>query len=110
MTQIEAGERVGIDQATLGRIERGIIPYNQDFIERAALAYGCDPEDLLSIDPLKPDPPKLVYEALKHVSRAKQEEVVAPSRACTRTRASDAVSHGGGTGRKKNMRSTHFHA
>lgn len=75
LSQEAAVERLDIDRSTLSRIERGETPYDQDFLEKAALAYGCDPEDLLSIDPLKPDPPKLIFDALKQASREKQEEV-----------------------------------
>lgn len=55
LSQEKAAERIGIDYTTLGRIERGILPYNQDFLERAALAYGADdPGDLLTINPMEP--------------------------------------------------------
>jgi transcriptional regulator with XRE-family HTH domain len=76
LTQTQAGERVDIDQATLGRIERGVLPYNQDLLERLALAYGCDVSDLLEIDPLKPDPPRLVYEKLRHAPPAMQKRAI----------------------------------
>lgn len=76
LSQTEAAERVEIDQTTLGRIERGVVPYNQDFLERLALAYGCDVEDLLSVDPLKPDPPKLVYNRLRAAPKAVQEQAL----------------------------------
>ena len=75
LTQEEAAARVDIDRTTLGRIEKGALPYNQDFLEKAAEAYGCEPEDLIMIDPLRPDPPKLVYDALKHASPSRQQEV-----------------------------------
>jgi transcriptional regulator with XRE-family HTH domain len=65
LTLAKASERVDIDGTTLGRIERGELPYNQDFLERLAHAYGCDPADFLNIDPLKPDPPRLVYSRLQ---------------------------------------------
>ncbi len=77
LTQEEAAERVGVTQATLTRIERGVIPYNHDFLERLALAYGCDPEDLLSIDPLKPDPPRLIYDRLKLAPKDVQDQAIA---------------------------------
>lgn len=76
LTQDQASERVEIDQATLGRIERGVLPYNQDLLERLALAYGCDVSDLLDIDPLKPDPPRLVYDKLRHASPAMQKRAL----------------------------------
>lgn len=65
LTQEQAAERVEIDRTTYSRIEAGKLPYNQDFLERLALALGCDIPDILSVDPLKPDPPKLVYDRLR---------------------------------------------
>ncbi len=55
LTQEKAAERVGIEQPTLSRIERGISPYSQDFLERLADAYMCEPADLLIRNPLAPD-------------------------------------------------------
>jgi transcriptional regulator with XRE-family HTH domain len=50
----------------VSRVETGDSPYDQDFLEKAALAYGCDPEDLLAIDPTIPvDPLKLIWSNLE---------------------------------------------
>ena len=73
MTLEQVAERVEVDTSTVGRIERGEIPYNQDFLERVAFAYGCEVTDLLSVDPLRPDPPKLVYERLKAAPKELQD-------------------------------------
>lgn len=77
LTQEQAADRVGISRTTIGRIESGKIPYNQDFLEKAALAYGCDVTDLLSVNPLQPDPPKLVYSRLKAAPKPIQEYALA---------------------------------
>lgn len=53
LTQEQAAERIGIDYTTLGRIERGLVPYSQALLEAAAEAYGCEPWDLLNVDPTK---------------------------------------------------------
>lgn len=37
--------------ATLGRIERGLIPYNQALLEGLAELYRCEPGDLIMRDP-----------------------------------------------------------
>ena len=50
----QASERMEIHHSTLSRIENSKSPYNQDFLERAALAYGCDPVDFLKNDPTRP--------------------------------------------------------
>jgi len=75
MTQDDVAERIEVDRTTLSRVERGESPYDQDILEKLALAFGCEAEDLLSIDPLAPDPPKLVYEAVRRAPPDKQEEV-----------------------------------
>jgi len=77
LTQETVAGEIGIDRTTVGRIETGELPYNQDFLEKAALLYGCDPEDLLAIDPLRPDPPKLVYDRLKNASPEAQRRAIA---------------------------------
>lgn len=77
LTQEAAADRIGIDRTTVGRIEKGELPYNQDFLERAALVYGCDPEDLIGINPLQPDPPRLVYDRLRQASPDLQKRAVA---------------------------------
>lgn len=55
LTQEQAAERLDIDQSTLSRIERGITPYDQDFVEKAAFAYLCEPSDLIMRNPLDDD-------------------------------------------------------
>ena len=76
LSQEEAADRLETTQGTLSKIERRELPYNQDFLEKAAMAYGCDPEDLLSINPLKPDAPRLVYERLRHASPVMQKRAL----------------------------------
>ncbi len=74
--QIDVAEAIGVKQSTLSRAETGKTPYDQDLLEKLALQYGCDPADLLTIDPLKPDPPRLVYDRLRHASKEDQEQVM----------------------------------
>lgn len=52
LTQEQAADRMEIDRTTLGRVERRLIPYNQETLEAAAEAYSCDPWDLLNVNPL----------------------------------------------------------
>ena len=73
----QAAERLEITEGTLSRIERGESPYNQDFLERAALAYGCEASELLSIDPLRPDAPRLVYDRLRGATKEVQGRALA---------------------------------
>lgn len=53
LTQERVAERLGISPTTWGRIEKGDVPYNQDFLEEAAFALQCDIWDLLNRDPTK---------------------------------------------------------
>lgn len=47
-----SAEMIGVTHGLLSKIERAKKPYNQAFLEAAADAYGCEPSDLLEIDPL----------------------------------------------------------
>lgn len=76
LTLEEAAERMDIHYTTLLRIERGQSPYNQDFLERAALAYGCEPTDLLDNNPNAWNVPKLVYDAVKAAPAEKQRQAL----------------------------------
>jgi len=57
LTQDEAAERIGVTQSKLSRIEKGISPYDQDFLEEAALAYGVSIDTLITRHPIIPTPP-----------------------------------------------------
>lgn len=76
LNQTQAAERLDIDQSTLARIERGNLPYNEDFINRAALAYGCEPSDLLSLNPLKPDKPRVVLTMVRGAPEDMQDRAI----------------------------------
>lgn len=54
-TQEQAAPLLGIDQSTLSRLERGISPYDQDFLEKAAFVYMCEPQDLIMRNPKDQD-------------------------------------------------------
>lgn len=77
LTQEEVADRVEVDRTTVGRIERGEVPYNQDFLERLALAYGCEPTDLLTVNPLAPEPSAVFASRLRRAPRAVQERALA---------------------------------
>lgn len=53
LTQEQVAEIVGQTATTVGRIEKNDIPYNQDFLEQVADAFGCSVSDLLNADPEK---------------------------------------------------------
>jgi transcriptional regulator with XRE-family HTH domain len=69
-------ELIEIDHSTLSRVERGQSPYDQDILEKLSLVYGCEPPDLLAINPMQPDPPKLVYDRLRAAPPAVRERAL----------------------------------
>jgi transcriptional regulator with XRE-family HTH domain len=53
-TLVQAAEYLHMTHASLSKIERGLVPYNQDLLERLAEFYMCDPADLIVRDPTDP--------------------------------------------------------
>lgn len=53
LTQEQAGDRLSMDRSNLSRVEAGKIPYGQGLLEAAAEAYGCEPWDILNVNPFK---------------------------------------------------------
>lgn len=64
-TQADVAEYLDSDQSSISNLETYKTPYDQDSLERLAIFFGCDTDDLLHVDPLKFDPPRLVYSALR---------------------------------------------
>lgn len=54
MTQEQLSERVGVVRAQLSKIETGVRKYDQEFLERAAVALDCEITDLVGRDPTQP--------------------------------------------------------
>jgi transcriptional regulator with XRE-family HTH domain len=48
-------ERIGVTHPTLSRVERGLLPFNQDLLELLAEQLMCEPADLLMRDPTDPN-------------------------------------------------------
>jgi len=67
LTQEEAADQIELSQATLSRIETGTYPYTQDFLEKAALAYTCEPAELIMRDPLHTDTLWSIVDQLREV-------------------------------------------
>lgn len=76
LTQEQLAERISVSAPTLGRIENGKLPYNQDFIELAAIALRCEPADIIMRKPGS-DSPWSILEGLKKAPPRKQEEIKA---------------------------------
>lgn len=74
LTQAQAAERIEVDQSTLSRIERGEVPYDQDFLEKAAFAYNCEPADLIMRNPAQPDAVWSILDNLRKADPAQREQ------------------------------------
>ena len=77
LTQEQAAERLDITQATLSRIERGLHPYSQDFLEKAAEAYHCEPQDLLMRNPSDKGAVWSITDNLRKATKAEREQIAA---------------------------------
>lgn len=73
LTQEKAADRLGITQASLSRLETGKQPYSQDFLERAAEAYGTDPASILMRNPLDKEAPWSIENKLKSLPPAERQ-------------------------------------
>jgi transcriptional regulator with XRE-family HTH domain len=76
----EAAERAGTSHPNLSKVERGLVPYNQDILEALALVYGCDPADLLIRDPSAP--PNL-YSLLARADEQQRRQIFRVAEAIT---------------------------
>lgn len=48
--------RVPMDKGNLSKVERSLLPYNQEMLERLAEALQTEPASLLMRDPTAPEP------------------------------------------------------
>lgn len=67
--------RVPMDKGNLSKVERGLLPYNQDMLERLADALGTDPASLLMRDPTDPDGIWSIWDQAKPGERRQIAEV-----------------------------------
>jgi transcriptional regulator with XRE-family HTH domain len=69
LTQDQLADRIGISRVMVSKIERGLNPYHQAFLEAAAEALMCEPADLLVRDPSKPEAIWSVWESIPPLVR-----------------------------------------
>ena len=69
MTQEELGELAGMSGGNVSLIERGAINYTTESLDKLATALGCEPGDLLKIDPGKLDELDAVLAAIPSEQR-----------------------------------------
>jgi transcriptional regulator with XRE-family HTH domain len=74
MTLEAVGEAVNLSHAQLGRIERGLQPYNQELLEALADLYGTTPASLLMRDPTQPDSMWSLWDQAKEAERQETEK------------------------------------
>lgn len=75
LTQDQAAERIGISRGNYGRIEVGKVPYNQDFLENCAVAFGCGLSDLLERAPSGDSQSETLVDLLRDASPAQREQI-----------------------------------
>lgn len=69
-------EMIGMTHQNLGKIERGVVPYNQVLLENLAEALTCSPADLIIRDPSRTDAVWDLWETLKPVERTQAINVI----------------------------------
>lgn len=69
LTQEQLAERIGIERSYLSRIESGARDYDQSFLDAAADALRCEPQDLLMRDPSDPEGIWSIWDQIKPTQR-----------------------------------------
>jgi transcriptional regulator with XRE-family HTH domain len=70
LTQEQLAERIEMSRENYSKIERGLVPYNQDFLEAVAEALACEPADLIMRDPSSPI--WSIYDTLRSIPEDQQ--------------------------------------
>jgi transcriptional regulator with XRE-family HTH domain len=73
----QLASRVPMDKGNLSKVERSLLPYNQEMLERLAEALGTEPASLLMRDPSAPEPIWSLWDRADRVTRRQIEEVAA---------------------------------
>lgn len=69
--------RVPMDKGNLSKVERGLLPYNQEMLERLSDALDTEPASLLMRDPSAPEPIWSIWDRAKPGQRLQISEVAA---------------------------------
>lgn len=69
----DAAHSFGMTGQNLGKVERGLVPYDQELLEAAAHLYNCKPDHLLNRDPKAPSE---LWDTLANVSEAEAQFLV----------------------------------
>jgi transcriptional regulator with XRE-family HTH domain len=76
LSQDAFADRVGMSKATLSRIENGIIPYGQGFLETCAEILECTTGDLTERSPLEKETILSIWERIPLSERDRALEVL----------------------------------
>lgn len=69
--------QVPMDKGNLSKVERSLLPYNQEMLERLAEALGTEPASLLMRDPSDPEGIWSIWDKAKPGTRRQIAEVAA---------------------------------
>jgi transcriptional regulator with XRE-family HTH domain len=69
------GKPMSMTHATLSRIERGLIPYNQTLLEILAEIYGTEPASLIMRDPTNATAPWTLADQIRKLDDTKLTQV-----------------------------------
>lgn len=70
-TLVQVADVLHMTHGNLSKIERGLVPYNQELLERLAALYMCEPADLIIRDPSEPIDIWSVWDRAKSGDKAK---------------------------------------
>lgn len=76
LSQTEIARRLGVTQSEISKIDKLDKRVKTSDLAAYAFALGIDVEDLILVNPLKPDMPRLVYSKMLHVDKEKQRQVL----------------------------------
>lgn len=76
MSQEKAAEQLNVERSHLSRIERRLVPYSQGLLEAAAEAYGCEPWDLLTVNPGKARDAVDLFDVIRDASPTLRAEIL----------------------------------
>lgn len=74
-TLVQVAEHLGMSHGNLSKIERSLVPYNQELLETLADLYMCEPVDILIRDPSEPTSIWSIWENAKPGEKRQIEAV-----------------------------------
>jgi transcriptional regulator with XRE-family HTH domain len=76
MNQVEVGLKIGLDSSAVGKLERGVTPYDQIHLQTLSKLYNVPIPDLLYTDPRRDNQAQKVARKVALLSDAKDLETV----------------------------------